>query len=91
MPRILAQVVDSLNKLETSVRERHKDVSVIYNGFFSPLNAPSPCMFAGWRGGVEDDHWVCVRAALPDADRQGHGSHHLWTRFAAVERSVCCV
>ena len=27
MPRILAQVVDSLNKLEPSVREKHKDVS----------------------------------------------------------------
>ena len=27
MPRILAQVVDSLNKLEASVREEHREVS----------------------------------------------------------------
>lgn len=41
MPRILAQVVDALNKLEASIRERHGDVSVIP---FSPWPISISCV-----------------------------------------------
>lgn len=91
MPRILAQVVDALNKLEASVREGHGDVSDIP---FSPWPISITSMVdvvAGWSGGAEEYYRSRVRAALPDADRQAHGPHHMWARCAAVECSVCCL
>lgn len=87
MPRILAQVVDALNKLEASIRECHGDVS---DSFFTLAHFMVD-LVAGWSGGAKGYHRSRVRAALPDADRQAHGSHYKWARCAAVECSVCCL